>query len=526
MKKTPILLTALIAAAGAAYVGGAWYCGSVAEQTLDKRSRIIQGTSGLLQIVSRDYNRGIFVSTETLTIRVSPTHLASAGQFMPDRIKALLDSPITIKSRVRHNLWGAKADSSFEFSGEQQKMMKQLFGDTTPFTMTDNIALSGSGSLKFSVVPLDYEELSGIKIAWQGLQSTTDYEPLYTAYKTNLNNPGLAVSLADYFNVSYQGLKYQASSLPSQPIKTGDTDVSLQEISMHWNRDKVDYKIRLNEVVKLVSGLQLGGFINPSISILPPDVAAHNIHFAISSKIDNNYLSGKGLVSFERLNYGDEVYGPMKIEGSAEHLNATAFAAISDSVVSISNDNADEWRSEVLQTLRGKGAALFTDDPKITLSTFDLQTPSGKTQIDGSFALKGVQKEDLDDFSALLPKISMKFNYQVPQAMIESFAHTQIQNLFDVEDQKNAAEIQETVRLMMNNMIADMQKQGYLKIENGVLIGDIALNDGQLLFSGKPATSFEEEDDENIFEDEEISPENEPAQEVAQNNTENALSMP
>ena len=231
-------------------------------------------------------------------------------------------------------------------------------------------------------------------------------------------------------------------------------------------------------------------------------------------------------MSFERLNYGDEVYGPMKIEGSAEHLNATAFAAISDSVVSISNDNADEWRSEVLQTLRGKGAALFTDDPKITLSTFDLQTPSGKTQIEGSFALKGVQKEDLDDFSALLPKISMKFNYQVPQAMIESFAHTQIQNLFDVEDQKNAAEIQETVRLMMNNMIADMQKQGYLKIENGVLIGDIALNDGQLLFSGKPATSFEEEDDENIFEDEEISPENEPAQEVAQNNTENALSMP
>ena len=126
MKKTPILLTALIAAAGAAYVGGAWYCGSVAEQTLDKRSRIIQGTSGLLQIVSRDYNRGIFVSQETLTIRVSPKHLASAGQFMPDRIRALLDSPITIKSRVRHNLWGAKADSSFEFSGEQQKMMKQL----------------------------------------------------------------------------------------------------------------------------------------------------------------------------------------------------------------------------------------------------------------------------------------------------------------------------------------------------------------------------------------------------------------
>lgn len=525
MKKTPILVTALLAAAGAAYVGGAWYCGSVAEKTLDARSRLIQGTSGLLQVVSRDYNRGIFVSQETLTIRVSPKHLDSAGQFMPDRIRVLLDSPITIKSRVRHNLWGAKAESSFEFSGEQQKMMKQLFGDTTPFTMTDNIALSGSGSLKFSVAPLDYEELSGIKIAWQGLQSTTDYEPLYTAYKTALDNPGLSVSLTDIFNVSYQGLKYQASLLPSIPMKTGDTNVSLQEISMHWNREKVDYKIRLNEVVKLVSGLQLGGFINPSISILPPDVAAHNIHFAMSSKIDNNYLSGTGLVSFERLNYGDEVYGPMKIEGSAEHLNATAFAAISDSVVSISNDNADEWRSEVLQTLRGKGAALFTDDPKITLSTFDLQTPSGKTQIDGSFALKGVQKEDLDDFSALLPKISMKFNYQVPQAMIESFAHTQIQNLFDVEDQKNAAEIQETVRLMMNNMIADMQKQGYLKIENGVLIGDIALNDGQLLFSGKPATSFEE-DDENIFEDEEISPENEPAQEVAQNNTENALSMP
>ncbi|MBR5674846.1 MAG: YdgA family protein [Neisseriaceae bacterium] len=504
MKKTPILLTALIAAAGVAYVGGAWYSGSVAEKTLEKRSQIIQGTSGLLQIVSREYNRGVFSSTETLTIRVSPSHLASAGQFMPDRIKVLLDSPITIKSRVRHGLFGAKAESSFEFAGEQQKMMKQLFGDTTPFAMTDNIALSGSGSLKFTVAPLDYEELSGIKIAWQGLQSVTDYQPMYESYKTALDNAGLSVSLADIFNVSYQGLKYQSSSLPSKPIKTGDTDVSLQSISMHWNRDKVDYKIRLNEVVKLVSGLQLGGFINPSISILPPDVSAKNIHFAMSSKIDNNYLSGDGLVAFESLTYGDEVYGPMKIAGSAEHLNATAFAAIADSVVAINNENADMWRNEVLQTLRGKGAALFTDDPKITLSTFDLQTPSGKTQLDGSFALKGVEKEDLDDFSALLPKMSMKLNYHIPQAVVESFAHAQVQNLFDVNDQKNAAEIQETVRLMMNNMIEDMQKQGYLKIENGVLIGDIALNDGQLLFSGKPAdTSFEEEDDENIFEEDE-----------------------
>lgn len=510
MKKTPIFVTALLATASIVYVGGAWYSGLQAEKTLEKRSQIIQGSSGVLQIVSRQYTRGLLSSTETMVIRVSPKHLASAGQFMPDRIKVLLDSPVTIKSRVRHGLTGAKADSIFEFSGEQQKMMKQLFGETTPFTMTDKISLSGSGSLKFSVAPLDYEELSGIKIAWQGLQSTTDYEPLYTAYKTDLDNPGLAVSLADYFNVSYQGLKYQTSTLPTQPIKTGGTDFSLQKLSMSWNRDKVDYKIRLNEVVKLVSGLQLSGFINPSFSILPPDVGVENIHFAMSSKLDNNYLSGTGLLSFDRLNYGDEVYGPMKVEGSAEHLNATAFAAISDSVVSISNDNADEWRSEVLQTLRGKGAALFTDDPKVTLSTFSLKTPSGITQMDGSFALNGVKKEDLDDFSALLPKVSMKFNYQVPQAMIESFAHSQIQNVFDVEDQKNVAEIEETIRLMMNNMIADMQKQGYLKIENGVLIGDIALNDGQLLFSGKPVSAFEEEDDEDLFEDEEEGEEEEP----------------
>ncbi|MBP3220606.1 MAG: YdgA family protein [Neisseriaceae bacterium] len=503
MKKTPLILSAIVVAVGAVYVGGAWYCGGKTEATLAARAKLLQGSSGLLKMVSYDYQRGLFSSTETLSLRVSPQHLANAGQFLPDRIKTLLDSPVIIHTKVRHSLWGAKADSTFEFSGEQQKIIKQLFGETVPFAMTDRMTLSGSGSLKFTISPFDYEELSGIQIKWQGLTSVTDYQPLYTEYKTAIDNPGFSASLTDIFSASYDGLKYQSHSLPSDPLPTGSTNFSLQKVAMHWNRDKVDYKIRLNEVVRMVSGLQVGGFINPSISILPPDVGAENIHFSVSSHLDNHYLSGEGRLSFARLNYGDEVYGPLNVAVQGEHLNAEALVAIADSVMNDQTTNADEWRNEVLQTLRGKGAALFTDNPKFTLSTFDLTTPSGKTSMNGSFALNGVVVNDLNDFSAIMPKAAVELKYQIPQAVIESFAHSQIQNLFDVEDQKNVNEIQETVRLMMNNMIADMQQKGYLKVENGLLSGDIVLNKGQLLLSGKAVDTSFEPDDESLFEDEE-----------------------
>ena len=503
MKKAPLMLSAIVAVAGVAYVGGAWYCGNQAEKTLAARAKVIQGSSGLLQVSSYDYNRGVFSSTETLALRVSPQHLANVEQFLPDRIKVLLNSPVTIRTKVRHYPWGAKADSTFEFSAEQQKTIKQFFGDTTPFSMTDNISLSGLGTLKFTVAPFDYEELSGIKIKWQGLTSTINYKSLYSEYKTTIDNPGLNVVLADIFAASYDGLKYVSHNLPTQPVRTGSTDFSLQKVAMHWNREKVDYKIRLNEVVKMVSGLQIGGFINPSISILPPDVGVDNIHFSVASNLKQGYLSGIGKLSFEHLHYGDDVYGPLNIEASAEHLNADAFAAIADSIMTDKTNNADEWRTQMLQTLRGKGAALFTDDPKFALTKFDLTTPSGKTSMNGSFALNGVKQQDLNDFSVLMPKATVELKYQIPQAVVESFAHAQIQNLFDVEDQKNVAEIQETVRLMMNNMIADMQQKGYLKVENGILLGDIALNKGQLLLSGKTVDTSFEPDDETLFEDEE-----------------------
>lgn len=527
MNKTPLILSALVALAGASYVGGAWYCGGKAEETLAARAKVIQGTSGILEVVSRQYQRGVFYSEESLTIRVSPQHLANANQFLPERIKTLLDSPVTIRSKIRHHAWGAKADSVFEFSGEQQKMLKQLFGETPqPFAMTDNISLSGSGSLKFTIAPFDYEELSGIKIAWQGLTANTHYQPLYAEYNSTIENPGFAASLSDVFSASYKNLKYQSHTLPSQPLYTGNTDFTVQSVAMHWNREKVDYKIRLNEVVRVVSGLQIGGFINPSISILPPDIAVQNIHFGMSSQLQGNYLSGTGSLSFERLNYGEEIYGPMNITAAAEHLNAQALAAIADSTLSSKSNNADEWRAEMLDSLRGKGSALFTDNPKFTLSTFDLQTPSGKTAINGTFALNGVQSDDLNDFSAIVPKAAIKLNYQIPQTVVESFAHSQIQNLFDVEDQKNATEIQETVRLMMSNMINDMQEKGYLKVENGLLVGDIVLNNGQLLLSGKEVSTEFENDDEDLFENEEENEEeiNNNA-EVAQNNANNALAM-
>lgn len=494
MKKVIGFLLTVALLLGGAYFGGAYYLGMQTEKTLNHRTDMI-ANNAWLEVMSRHYERRWFDATETVVVRVRPQVLAKVSESLPDQLKTLLREPVTLTSHAAHGpLVGmtparAKVETTFQFTPDAQKTLKQFFGDATPVTMTDTIDFTGGGTLNANISRFDYKELSGLHIIWDGLTAVTRYTAQYRQYDTDLTSPGLKLILADLGEAQYQGLSYRVHTAEAKPVNTGNSLLNIKHIALKWNQS-TDYRLRLNDLINMVSDLQVGNFINPTLSVPPAQVALDDLSFATSMTLQQGFVNANGKLNFAKLDYGDDRYGPLEVDVIAEHLNAPALAAFKQKLAELSarSDNAETWQDEVLAAVRNEGAPLFTDNPVLTLRTFNLTTPSGKVAVNGKVAFEDLDKADLDDFSLLLPKVTADLQYTMPQKMLESLAQTQVQSLFAVAedaDQSNLQDIQNTVHLMVDNLIHNMSEDGYLKLDSGILSGTIALSKGQLLMNGK-----------------------------------------
>lgn len=78
----------------------------------------------------------------------------------------------------------------------------------------------------------NYEELSGIKISWQGLESTIDYAKDFNSYDSHTVSPGLDMILPAKGRASYQDLQFNSHTeysktslaLVATKFQANDTD--------------------------------------------------------------------------------------------------------------------------------------------------------------------------------------------------------------------------------------------------------------------------------------------------------------
>ena len=155
MKKKLIAASAGVVASGALFFGGApYYFGGQAEQVLADQYRLLQ-ENGFLTVESRRYERGWFESTETLEVRLKPSLLNNAGNYLPDNLKTVLSEPVTVINHVKHGPFAdglqpaaARVESEFRYSPEAGKVLKRFFGEQAPVTLTNTIGLGGGGRMR------------------------------------------------------------------------------------------------------------------------------------------------------------------------------------------------------------------------------------------------------------------------------------------------------------------------------------------------------------------------------------------
>ncbi|MDO5058729.1 MAG: YdgA family protein, partial [Neisseria sp.] len=499
MKKKFFAASAVSAAAAAAVLLAApYYLGGKAEEVLNEQHALLKESS-LVSIESRQYERGWFSSTETTVLRFNPALLNNAQRFLPDNIKTVLKEPVTVVNHISHGPLAdfvpaaAKVRSEFRYQPETEKVLQRFFGSQAPLELSNTISFDGSGKLDFAVPAFKYQELSGIEINWQGLNGQTAYGRGWAEYKHNYAAPALHVKLADKGNISAENISFAGDTKNgTQNIALGSSQTRVGKFSLQW-KEGIDYNFKLNELVQLVTDLQIGAFINPTGTVPPSEISVENLKFDTKVGESGEWINSEGRFGFDKLAYGKDVYGPLDIDVAAEHLDAAGLNALKQKMAEISSKEMSETEIQdaLLHTAKNEAVSLFTSNPQIHIRRFDFTMPQGKVHADGTLAFNGLQAADLNDIGKMLKKTDAALNLNVPQKLLESLALSQARSIFTVNAEDEAAgeasidDINETLRLMVDSTVKSMQGQGYLTLDNGDIATRIEVKQGELKLNGK-----------------------------------------
>ena len=495
MKKYLISTVAVAIAAG---LGAPYYFGIKAEETLTAQQKLLQ-ESGFLTVESHQYDRGWFGATETTVIRLKPTLLQNTQQYLPDNLKTVLQEPITVVNHVSHGPFAggfgtqAHVETEFKYHPETEKVLSRFFGQQAPLTMSNTIYFGGSGKLQLSVPAFDYEELSGIKLSWKGLSGNTDYEKDFQSYRHDYTAPSLQLKLADKGDVSMENLHFQSETSDGlNKLSLGKSSITLDKFLLQW-KENIDYNVKLNELINLVTNLQIGAFINPTGSIAPSKIEVSKLKFDTNTNEVDKFINSEGRFQFEELVYGEDKYGPLDINVAAEHLDGKGLQALKSKLAEVANKkmSEEEIQNALLQTAKNEASGLFTNDPVLNVKTFKFIMPQGQVDVSGKLAFKGLAAKDLNSLSEMLKKTHADFNVSVPKKLLEQMAINQARSLFSVNAEDEEAgragieDINETLRLMVDSTVKSMAQEQYLTLEENNIKTHLTLQNNELKLNGK-----------------------------------------
>ena len=510
MKKLLLISVPIVAAAALA---SPYYFGLKAEQSLTEQKDLL-AQSSLLSVESHQYKRGWFTSTQTTVIRFKPTLLHNIRPYLPDNLSKVLNEPVTIVNHIQHgplaggrNFAQAKVETEFQYQPEVAKILARFFGQQAPLKLTNTVAFNGSGEYQLDMPAFDYEELSGIKLNWQGFNAHIQYLRHFDRFNGNYRMPLVQMVLADKGDITLKQLNIDTNTYTGQNgLALGDSNIKIHQFAVQW-KEGIDYNVKLNELINLVTDLQIGAFVNPNGTIAPSKISVDQLQFNTKTTENGTFINSEGRFQFNNLAYGTEQYGPLNIDVAAEHLDAKGLRAIKAKMADIAGKSMtnEQIQAALLHTVKTDAASLFTQNPLIQVKAFDFKMPEGQIKANGKLSFNGLQTADLNDFNAMVRKTYADFNIQVPQKTLEQLAINQARTIFSVNSEDEAAglahinDINETLRLMVDSTIRSMTREGYLKTNNGSVETRVNLQNNQLLLNGKrfesePEPEFTDED--------------------------------
>lgn len=497
------LTAAAVAGAFVLYGGFAFWAGSKAEETLLEQHQMI-AKMAVFTVKSHQYDRGWFSSEETTELELNKQLLGPYIGLLPENLRPLMNGTLRYRHHIRHGLLPGLFDmdlrparaivrTEFDMSDGTRKTLQRFFGDAEPITVVNRLGLTGGGELSVTIPKFDYEEtLAGVKMNWRGFDLKVNYQSGYKEYTVAANTPGFAMEAGPKGRFVFDGVKYLSEVRPgSSGVKLGNSELNVGDIKLNWN-EAIPYSIKLNELIYLVGRVRVGEFINPSGEFRPSNVSLSGLKYQIVTSEQDDFVNTRGKLDFNRFAYNDNVYGPFKLDVSANHLHGPTLVKLDDALGKLPFQGTDPslLRKKYIDTIVKEGLPLLQNDPKLVVNTFYLKLPAGVAQLDGSLSLKGFQQSDLKNTLQFLQRFTAQFNLELPQQTLENLVVTQARNLFTVdasaEEQPNVEEIDALARSLLSAQLDEWAAQKLIRREGSQIATSVLFSGGNLKINNTP----------------------------------------
>lgn len=472
-QKIPLIAGAIIGALAIAYTGASWWAGKQAEITLGKQHQLLADLP-YFAVKSRDYQRGVFSSTERTTITLAPNLLKPYQMLNLEelsKVKLELSYTQTVKHGpfpllAQGNLSPLKAvvTTDIEFTPETQALLKKMFGDQKPLQLENRIQFNDDGVFTVKVPGFTYEEtLAKVKSVWQGLDASIAYGGDFNKVDIQAVAPGLHFEAGPKGTLDIKDLRFEShNTRGTAGIMLGEGKLTLA--SAAFKQAEGDH---------------------------PIDAKLDNLSYLVKTGAEGDFINSSGDIGLQSLTLNGKVYGPAKLSVAANHLHGPTLGKLSRAVTQIQREVADptEQASKMFAVFRKEGLPLLRNDPSLSIKQLSIKLPEGEVALKADLGLKGFEDKDLDNPLKLLEKLQANADLRVPKQVIETYVLWQARGMIAVDTEEgerpDAEELDNLARNLMESQIRKLTEQNLIRADGDILSSTAQWKGGHLTVNGK-----------------------------------------
>lgn len=481
-KNTAAALAAVPLTLVLAYPATAWIVGQRVETAIAQNYRLLDDNPSV-KIVSRDYQRGLFSATETLTVEL----LGNVTQAMArQRQEAIAANPgvqlppvrpilLTVRSRIQHGPFpglrsfaAASVDSELVLAGELQKQVEGVLGDQKPLQVRSEYRFDGSGtstlaSPAFSTHWQASEGAGHNTLAWGGLSMHVDFAPGMRRYSIRAEAPKLELKGSRGGQLTLAEMRLEGSQQ-----RVFDDDPLLYSGAQ-----------RLTVARLAVAAGESGG----------EPVEARRVSYEAEIPVNGEFIDLIGRLGSESLRIDGKDYGPAHYDFSLRHLHARTAAAFYRELLRLSSDAevqlaAQAEPARLFAPLAKPALELLKHGPELSVDRISFRSPHGDAALAARVRLKDLQAQDVSNPLLLLAKLDASADIALPEGLLgevagpvaapEGEAATGV--LVDPAAQRGE---------LLRQRVAALTAQGFVVREGSLLRSKLAFSNGRLTVNGQ-----------------------------------------
>jgi uncharacterized protein YdgA (DUF945 family) len=428
------------------YPGIAWVTGIVIESRIQHDEQQALDRVPYLTLVSRQYHRGVYRSTEIATyglhIPVLRGVKAAGGGSNP------LPATITVESTITHGPFPglravalATVDSTVIVPPALQKALASALGSRPILQAHSTVGLLGGTSAALTSPAFSLRLPNGSTLAWGGLTSTLTSSRNQARWSVQLSAPRLALRSARG-GLELAGMEYSGS----QKQAFGDLYVGTGTFTI----DHVD-------------GSSPRG-----------DYALQRISLTSTSKAYGEFLDFRVDLAMDTANVAAMQLKNLMYSESVEHLHGPSLASMMQAFRVADRQAAGhpaQFQAALQAALRQYGVELLVHDPVIDIRQVSFAMPEGSLLFSAKISAPGLARADLQwpaAIAALRTHAEVTADLRLDNGLLQKLL------AMGGSNPKIAAQIN------------SLEQQGYLSAGSGAVTTHLEYSAGQLTLNGHP----------------------------------------